>query len=161
MSAPKIPLAVIGCGAVAAGHYLPCLAASSRLSAQLLVDRDAERARSLAARWGVPAAACEIAEVARHARAAVIALPNHLHAPVAIELLSQGIHVLVEKPMATRSADCDAMAAAAAASGAVLDVGLQFRFFDSTRWVRDLLRTDLLGDLRSFEMRLGVVSRWP
>ncbi len=161
MSAPKIPLAVIGCGAVAAGHYLPCLTASSRLSPVLLVDRNLERARSLATRWHVPAVSSEIADVARHARAAVVALPNHLHAPVAIELLSQGVHVLVEKPMATRAADCDAMAAAAAAAGAVLDVGLQFRFFDSTRWIHDVLRSDLLGSLRRFEMRLGVVSRWP
>jgi predicted dehydrogenase len=53
------------------------------------------------------------------------------------------------------------MQAAATASGAVLDVGLQFRFFDSTRWVGELLQNGLIGPLRRFEMRLGVVSRWP
>jgi len=157
----KLPIAVVGCGAVAAGHYLPSLAASRRLEATLLVDRDAARARALAARWRVPRTATEIGEVARHARAAVVALPNALHAPVTIELLREGVHVLVEKPMATSAADCEAMAAAARASGTRLAVGLQFRYFDSTRWVADALRGGMLGALRRFDLRLGVVSRWP
>jgi predicted dehydrogenase len=157
----KLPLAVVGCGAVAAGHYLPSIAASRRLRATLLVDRDAGRARALAARWKVPAVATDVAEVPRHAGAAVVALPNALHAPVAIELLRQGVHVLVEKPMATAAVECDAMAAAARESGARLAVGLQFRYFDSTRWVRDALASAMLGPLRRFDLRLGVVSRWP
>jgi predicted dehydrogenase len=157
----KLPIAVIGCGAVAAGHYLPAIAASSRLTASVLVDRDAARSRALASRWRVPATATEIGDVARHARAAVVALPNSLHAPVTIDLLRAGVHVLVEKPMATRAADCDAMAEAARKSGATLAVGLQFRYFDSTRWVSDALRNGLLGPLRRFDLRLGVVSRWP
>ena len=95
------------------------------------------------------------------AEAAVVAVPNHLHAPLALDLLRGGLHVLVEKPMALSAADCDAMIAAAAASRARLTVGLQFRFFDSTALVRDLLAADLLGPLRRFDLRLGVVSRWP
>jgi predicted dehydrogenase len=157
----KLPIAVVGCGAVAAGHYLPSIAASSRLRASLLVDRDVGRARELARRWRVPATSREIADVAAQARAAVIALPNALHAPVTIELLRAGVHVLVEKPMAIRAADCDAMAAVARQSGATLAVGLQFRYFDSTRWVKDTLASGILGPLRRFELRLGVVSRWP
>ena len=32
--------------------------------------------------------------------AAIIALPHKLHHPITVELLDQGLHVLVEKPMA-------------------------------------------------------------
>jgi UDP-N-acetylglucosamine 3-dehydrogenase len=32
---------------------------------------------------------------------AVVAVPHHLHATIALDLLKNGIHVLVEKPMAT------------------------------------------------------------
>jgi predicted dehydrogenase len=161
MTDAKLPIAVVGCGAVAAGHYLPSLAASRRLRTTLLVDRDGGRARTLADRWGVPGVSTEIGDVPRHARAAVVALPNALHAPVTLELLRSGVSVLVEKPMAIRAADCDAMAAAARDAGATLAVGLQFRYFDSTRWVRETLQSGLLGPLRRFELRLGVVSRWP
>ena len=157
----KLPVAVIGCGAVAAGHYLPALAASRRFAPALLVDRDLARARALADRWGVAAVAADADAVAGRAAAAVVALPNHLHAPVAIDLLGRGVHVLVEKPMATTVAECDAMLAAAQEGQAILGVGLQFRFFDSTLWVRDLLAAGLLGELERFELRLGVVSNWP
>ena len=157
----KIPIAIIGCGAVAAGHYLPALTASRRFTPALLVDLDLERARALADRWGIAAVSTEVAAVSGRATAAVVALPNHLHAPMAIDLLGRGLHVLVEKPMATTVAECDAMLAAARASRAVLGVGLQFRYFDSTLWVRDLLAAGLLGELQRFELRLGVVSNWP
>lgn len=157
---PPLRLAVVGCGAVASGHYLPALAALSGARVELLVDRDRRRADTLAGRWGVPATAADAAEVVGRADAAILALPNHLHAPVALELLARGVHVLVEKPMALTLAECDAMLAAAEKSGAVLGVGLQFRYFDSTRLVGEVLASGLLGPLRGFDLALGVISRW-
>ena len=40
-------------------------------------------------------------------------------------------------------------------------MGLEFRFFASTELVRDLLRQGLVGELRGFDLRQGVVPRWP
>ncbi len=155
-----LSVAVVGCGAVASNHYLPVLAASRQAETVLVVERDVARARAAGERWGV-AAATDHREVPGTADAAVVALPNHLHAPVAIDLLRAGVHVLVEKPMALTPAECDAMIEAAEAGGARLTVGLQFRFFDSTRLVGDLLASGLLGPLERFELRLGVISNWP
>src|SRR6476619_4133576 len=140
-------IAVVGCGAVAQLNHLPALASSRQAKAALLVDRELSRAQSLARRWGVPRA--------------VVALPNHLHAPVTIELLRRGIPVLVEKPMAPTVAECDAMIAAAAQARVTLAVGLEFRFFDSTATVRELLATELVGPLTGFDLRQGVIPRWP
>ncbi|HEV8629934.1 MAG TPA: Gfo/Idh/MocA family oxidoreductase [Thermoanaerobaculia bacterium] len=154
-------IAVVGCGAIAELQHLPALAASRQARAVALVDRELARAQALARRWRVPRAAADVAEVADDIDAAILALPNHLHAPVAIDLLRRGIHVLVEKPMAPTVADCDAMIAAAAGSGAVLAVGLEFRFFDSTDLVRELLGAGLVGPLAGFELRQGVIPRWP
>lgn len=41
--------------------------------------------------------------------AAIIATPNHTHASIGIQLASKGIHLLVEKPMASNAADCLAL----------------------------------------------------
>ena len=154
-------MAVIGCGAVVEHHHLPALAADPDVEVAALVDRDVARARRLAARWGAREAAAELGGVASRFDGAIVALPNHLHAPVSCELLRRGIHVLVEKPMAPTVAECDAMIAAAAEGRSTLAVGLEFRFFASTELVRDLLSQALLGELRGFDLRQGVVPRWP
>lgn len=157
----KVRLAVLGCGAVAQINHLPALCASEHAEAVVVVDADADRARSIAERFGVPESATDYREVLDRVEAAVVALPNSLHAPVSVELLRRGIHVLVEKPMALTVRECDEMIAAAEAGGATLAVGLDFRFFDSTRWVKDFLEAGFLGELRKFDLRQGVIPRWP
>ena len=157
----KLRLAVVGCGAITTLHHLPAIALSKRVEAAVLVDVDARRAETLAKRFGVPEVATDTAGLPGRVDAAIVALPNSLHAPVAIELLRRGLHVLVEKPMAMNVRECDEMIAAADAARTVLAVGHEFRFFDSSLLVRNLLREGLLGDLRGFEMRQGVIPRWP
>ena len=157
----KLRLAVIGCGAVATIHHLPAIAASERADAAVLVDADVGRARALADRFAVPSVLADYRDLPGRVDAAIVALPNSLHAPVAIELLRRGVHVLVEKPMAMNVRECDEMIAAAEAGRTVLAVGLDFRFFDSSLLVGNLLRDGLLGDLRRFEMHQGVIPRWP
>jgi predicted dehydrogenase len=157
----KLRVAVVGCGAVATIHHLPALSLSRQAEAAVLVDADAGRARALAERFGVPATATDYRELPGRVDAAIVALPNSLHAPVSIDLLQRGVHVLVEKPMALNVRECDEMIAAAEAGRAVLAVGLDFRFFDSSLFVRNLLRDGLLGEIRRFEMHQGVIPRWP
>src|SRR5262249_3465764 len=93
--------------------------------------------------------------------AAIVALPNYLHAPVVIDLLRHGIHVLIEKPMALKVTDCDKMLEAASSAGTVLAVGLEYRFFNSSRFTKRALGNNLLGDIRSFDLRLGIIPTWP
>lgn len=157
----KVRLAVLGCGAVAQINHLPAISASERADAMVVVDADAERARTIARRFGVSDFATDYREVLDRIDAAVVALPNSLHAPVSIDLLRRGIPVLVEKPMALTVRECDEMIAAAEEGGAALAVGLDFRFFGATRWVKDFLAEGVLGELRGFDLRQGVIPRWP
>jgi len=158
---PKARLAVIGCGAVTAIHHLPAIVASRTAVATLLVDSDRGRAEALARRYGIAEVATDFRAVPGKAEGAIVALPNHLHAPISIELLSRGVHVLVEKPMAMNVAEADAMMEAARTWGSILGVGLEFRFFDGAILVHRLLRDGLLGPIRRFDLRQGVVPRWP
>ena len=157
----KLRLAVVGCGAITTLHHLPSIALSDRVEAAVLVDVDAARAKKLAARFGVPVVATDTGGLPERVDAAIVALPNSLHAPVSIDLLRRGVHVLVEKPMAMNVRECDEMVAAAEGAGAVLAVGHEFRFFDSSLLVRNLLRDGLLGEIHRFEMHQGVIPRWP
>ena len=54
---------------------------------------------------------------------AVVAVPNHLHAPVACDLLRRGIDVFVEKPVCLSSAEAALLADAERSAGAMLLAG--------------------------------------
>jgi len=61
--------------------------------------------------------------------------------------------VLVEKPMANTTAECDRMLAAAARSGRKLAVGHLQRFFPANRAVRELVTSEKLGRFCMFSER--------
>jgi predicted dehydrogenase len=92
-----------------------------------VVDPSAEACQPLAAELGVPAFA-DHRLLAGRIDAAIIAAPSRLHHAVAADLLSQGIHVFVEKPMTLSVGDADDLIRAAAANQLVLQVGHVERF---------------------------------
>lgn len=161
MSTERVRLGVVGCGAVAERYHLPALLASPEVEIVAFVDASIERARRLAARAGAPLALSSHRDLDGRVDAALVALPNALHEQVSIDLLQAGVHVLVEKPMARSVEECDRMLAAAAAAGAVLAVGHDFRHFPIARRVHELFAAGLMGAVRCVDIRQGAGSRWP
>lgn len=82
-----------------------------------------------------------------------ICLPTHLHAPVAIQALEAGKHVLVEKPMALDPASARDMIRAAKSSGRVLMVAHVLRFMTAYEALRCLLHSGRIGCVRSAMFR--------
>jgi predicted dehydrogenase len=154
-------LAIIGCGAITEHAHLPVASSLDAFRVSVLVDRDLRRAGALAEQYGVEHVAADYARMDEKPDAALIALPPHLHARASIELLRQGVHVLVEKPMAIAAADCDEMIRAAEASKAQLAVGLVRRFLSSFRLARAILDANIIGPVESFDLREGLVYDWP
>lgn len=75
----------------------------------------------------------------------VVATPNHLHADIAVAALDAGKHVLVEKPMATTSADCARVVAASKRSNGVLTVGLECRLSPQWGRIKSLISEGKIG----------------
>lgn len=79
--------------------------------------------------------------------AVIIGLPLHLHAPVAIEAMKAGKHVLTEKLMAKTVGECKEMARAAEQTGKILAVGHQRHYNILYDNAVDMIRNGLLGEL--------------
>lgn len=154
-------VALVGCGAVAEHYHLPALLASPDVEVVALVDTSIERARTLATQLKTPQVFSNHADLAGNVDMAVVAVPNALHEPVAGDLLAAGVHVLVEKPMARTTAECERMIAAAEAGHAVLAVGHDFRFFPVASFARDWFAAASLGPIRRVDVRQSAGSRWP
>ncbi len=154
-----IRLAIIGCGAITERFHLPA-AKSAGFEVVALVDPDTERARRLAAAHEVAEALSDVAELRSAIDAAIVAAPSALHAPIARDLVRRGVHCLVEKPLATTTADATVLIAAAHEAGVQLHAGLMHRYFEQNRLVHDLVATGALGEIRRFSVELGMVEEW-
>ncbi len=103
-----------------------------------VVDRDAARAREVAAALGVRVFADHRA-LAGQVDCVSVAVPTRDHATVARDLLAAGIDVLVEKPLASTVAEAEALVAAAEERGRILQVGHLERFNPALRAARDVV----------------------
>jgi predicted dehydrogenase len=92
--------------------------------------------------------------------AAVVAVPNGLHAEVARGLLEEGIHVLCEKPLALTAADGRSMCEASERSGATLAVGFVTRFHPATTHLKHAIDDRLFGDVVDYDLEFGVRFEW-
>ena len=144
--ARPLSVALIGCGAVAESSHVPALQMTPMAELSLVADVDEGRATRLGKTAG-----CAYTPDPSHAlcdpdiEAVGILLPHHLHAEVALTALGAGKHVLVEKPMALRLADCAAMIEAAEAAGLVLAVGQVLRCRHAHRMAREAVVAGEIG----------------
>lgn len=82
-----------------------------------------------------------------------ICLPPALHAEVAIRALEAGKHVLCEKPMALKLADCERMTAAAKKADRLLMIGHVLPFFPEYDWALKVIRGGEFGNVRGGAFR--------
>src|SRR4051794_30031249 len=75
------------------------------------------------------------------------------HAPLAIQALKAGKHVLVEKAIALSPADADAMVAAAKASGKLLMVAHVLPFFPEFRFAAEAIRGGKYGKVLAAHLK--------
>jgi len=78
-----------------------------------------------------------------------ICLPTDRHAPVAIEALRAGKHVLVEKPMSLDGDTADGLIAEATRANKILMTAQVLRFFPAYEKAAELIRSGQLGMVRS------------
>jgi predicted dehydrogenase len=91
--------------------------------------------------------------------AVALATPVASHFPLALAALEAGKHVLVEKPLATRSADAERLLRAAAAARRVLMVDHTFVYHPAIQRIRSLIDSGELGRLNyidSTRINLGL-----
>jgi predicted dehydrogenase len=79
-----------------------------------------------------------------------LATPNFDHTTLAIKTLDAGVHLLLEKPMATCVEDCEKIIAASDRSGAKLMIGYRLHHEPSTLSAFATARSGKLGHLRYF-----------
>jgi UDP-N-acetyl-2-amino-2-deoxyglucuronate dehydrogenase len=143
-----IKVAIMGTGGISDAHIKACLRFPDRCRITALADIYPDKAKEKAKRYGLDVAVYDDYRSALDGAdfdLASICLPPFLHAPAAIACLNTGRHVLVEKPMASSLAECDAMLVAARTSGRILSVVAQNRFRTPMMKLKRVVEAGLIG----------------
>ena len=119
-------------------HHVRILAALPEAELVGIYDQRPELAAKLAAEHRTVSFS-SLEELADQIDAAVLAVPTYAHAQIGCQLLEAGVHLLVEKPIASTLEETDRLLAAAGAGGRVLAVG-HVEFFNPA--VQALLAVD-------------------
>ncbi|MBA9025906.1 MULTISPECIES: Gfo/Idh/MocA family protein [Bacillaceae] len=151
-----LKVGVIGCGSISYYRHLPEYHANKEVEIAAVCDIDAERAEKVATQYGAKAFS-DYKEVLNLAEidAVSVCLPNYLHAPISIEALNAGKHVLCEKPMATSKEEAEAMIRAAKTNGKTLMIAHNQRFVASHQTAKEIIDSGKLGKIYSFKTTFG------
>lgn len=86
---------------------------------------------------------------------AIVAVPDHLHAKIAADVIEAGIHVLVVKPLTTTRAEAAALISAAQAKPVYGVVEFHKRWDEANLVLRQTIADGRLGDLRHISVEYG------
>ena len=118
-----------------------------------IVDPNSERARSVADEFGAEIIS-DLDSLTGQVDAVSLAVPTSQHARIGCLLLSRGIDVLVEKPIAASVAEADLLIDAAGECARVLQIGHLERFNPAIVAVLPIIKEPLYFEVH----RLGVFS---
>src|SRR5208282_2641993 len=137
--------AIVGCGKVGHLHAK----AFSRAPESVFVaacGRDLGRTEKFAANYGIKAYTDVEEMIDREGvRALAICTPHPLHAFHAVKSAKAGVHILIEKPLASSLEDCDAILQAAKEHGVNVGVISQRRFYAPCARVKKAVEDGKLG----------------
>ncbi|MEX2534426.1 MAG: Gfo/Idh/MocA family oxidoreductase [Trueperaceae bacterium] len=154
-------IAVLGSGFMGATHAR-AFAKQPDVNVVGVSSRSKEKAARLAGEVGAKpfADSMELA-LLDEVDAVSVTLPTNLHKRFTIAALEAGKHVLVEKPMALTTEECDEMIAVAKSTGRVLMVAHLLRFWPEYVALANVLDDGTLGKpLSAIARRLSTRPNW-
>jgi predicted dehydrogenase len=153
----SIRVAIIGCGLIGQKRLNNLPPGSLTVACDLQLDR----AKKLAAQSPGCVATESVADAVNspNVDAVMIATLNSSLAPIALQAVKAGKHVLVEKPAGISVAEIKKLEAAAKKSGALVRVGYNHRYHPACLKSLEIFRSGALGPMMFLRGRYGQGGR--
>ncbi len=146
----KLKAAIIGCGTIATSAHLPAYQAAADLAdVKYFVDIIPQRAEKLRDVYGSGKALTDYRDILDDPELSCVSVctPNTSHAPITIDFLKAGKHVLCEKPAAVNANLAADMQKAADENGKILNIGVVNRFNTAVNKIQEMISAGELGNL--------------
>ena len=130
-------------------RLIPAIRMSQRGDLVAVASRDEGRAKAYAREWEIPIAfgSYEAMLTSGSIDAVYISLPNHMHAEWSIRAMTEGLHVLCEKPFALSVDEVDRMITASEQHQRVLAEAFMYLHHPQTRLAGEWVQSGKLGDI--------------
>jgi predicted dehydrogenase len=155
----KLRVAILGTSSFAEVCHIPGILSHPNAEVSAIYGRDAEKAKSLANKFGIPHATADLEALCDDPNidAVTIASANSVHASQTIMALNHGKHVFCEKPIAMNDSEAAAMLKAAKLGKKIHQVAFTFRY---NYGIRELKHRIAAGDIGTpFHTRIQY-DRW-
>jgi len=141
----KVKTGIIGTGKV--GHlHAAALASNQKSEFTAVLGRTTEKTQKFADRYGVKAYTDLDAFLKESGVEAVcICTPHPAHRDPSVAAAETGIHLLIEKPLASSLEDCDSILGAVEKSGVKLGMLCQRRFYEPCARIREGIEAGKIG----------------
>lgn len=141
----KIKTGIIGTGKV--GHlHAAALASNEKSDFTAVLGRNPEKAQKFADQYGVKAYTdLDVFLRESGVEAVCICTPHPAHCDPSVAAAEAGIHLLVEKPLASSLEDCDAVLEAVEKSGVKLGMLCQRRFYEPCARIHESVEAGKIG----------------
>jgi len=142
-------VAVIGCGTIANAAHIPSYLNNPETEIKYFCDIIPERAEKAAEKYGCGIAVIDYHDVLADPEVVAVSVctPNNVHAPIAIDAMRAGKHVLCEKPAARTYAEALEMQKVQHETGKTLNIGVVNRFNDNVNLIKQYIDTGKLGEV--------------
>ena len=154
----KLKVAVIGCGFIANVRHIPAFQRmKKKVELCAVCDLNQDLVKQTASRFRIPHAFTDTATMFAQEDLDLvdICVPPQIHALVALEAMTNECNVIMEKPMALTTADCDKMIAASQERHVKLSVIHNDLFHAPLLRARQLLASGAIGDFRGMRIFLS------
>lgn len=152
-SKAPVRIAIIGAGVMSQRHARAYHALAPQCTIVAAMDIVPERAETFCREFGIAHAFTNVDALlaATDCNAVAIASPDATHAPLALQCLRAGRHVLCEKPLALSHGEALRMVEAARASGKVNLVNFTYRNLPALQAIAALVNAGEIGEVRHVE----------
>jgi len=125
---------------------------SDNVSQVICCDLDAQRMKQIVRKFPHVKAASSFDDILKSdCDAVVVATPISQHYPLGMKALKHGKHVLIEKPLAMNSKECEELVRTAEDNKLVLMVDHTFLYTGAVRKMKEIVSSGEVGDLYYFD----------
>lgn len=154
----RLKVGVVGCGDVAQKRHIPAFMRLKRnVVLHAVCDKNESLAKEVASRNHIPKVYSELSQMLSEESLDIVDIctPPQIHAPLAVQALQHGCHVLLEKPMALKVSDCDQMIDASHRYGRKLCIVHNMLFYPTYLKAKKLVAEGAIGDFVGMRILLS------